>query len=538
MNQVADILITNGTVFTSDPALPWAQAVAIKDNRVVFVGNNAEAQAWRGAITEVVDAGGRAVLPGFIDSHFHLLWGSLKLAGLQLDHVATMDELATEISTYADAHPHIAWITGYQLRYNVISKEQPLDRYFLDALAPGRFIYLTAYDGHTVWANTRALQAAQLLYGAETPAGSEIVMEPSSGTTTGELREPGAFNLLRALLPVPDLAQKRALLQKGLARAASFGITSVHNMDGDEEQIRLYAALEDAGEMSLRVYVPYSVTPETPLEMLEEAKLWREQYTGTHIRAGLIKLFMDGVLESYTALMHDDYATAAGNRGSALFSARHFNDIAVAADRLGLQIAVHACGDGAVRRALDGYAVAQQENGRRDSRHRVEHIEVIHPDDLARFAELGVIASMQPYHVPLTLDEGDVWPSRVGAERWHLSFAWETLRQAGAHLAYGSDWPVMSMNPMLGIHAALNRQLWSPGLPVQTQNLAAVLAGYTRDAAYAEFQENRKGRLQSGMLADVVVLSENLFTLPKQQVRDVHPLVTICDGKVVYRKST
>jgi predicted amidohydrolase YtcJ len=474
-------------------------------------------------------------MPGFIDSHFHLLLGSLELDGLQLDTVTSMEGLVDAVRSYAAAHRERAWIAGYRLRYTVIRPDQPLNRHVLDALAPDRPAYISAYDGHTVWANTEALTRAGLLYGRATPAGSEIMMDPASGMATGELREPGAFDPVRGLLPKPDAARKRQLLREGLARVAAAGITSVHNMDGDEEQIRLYAALEDLGELTVRVYVPYSVKPETPLAELATAATWRRQFTSGHVRAGAIKLFMDGVLESYTALLVEEYGDDPGNQGSALYTAEHFNRIAVEADRLGLQIFVHACGDGAVRRALDGYAYAQEVNGRRDSRHRVEHVELIHPDDLGRFAKLGVIAAIQPYHAPLRIDDGDIWPNRAGEARWSWSFAWQMLRAAGVRLALGSDWPVVSMNPMLGVHAALNREVWAPGLPDQTQTLENVLLGYTRDAAYAEFQEQAKGTLRTGMLADLVILSEDLFSVPKEEIRHVRPLLTMCDGRIVFR---
>jgi predicted amidohydrolase YtcJ len=243
---------------------------------------------------------------------------------------------------------------------------------------------------------------------------------------------------------------------------------------------------------------------------------------------------MDGVIESYTGLLVDDYVGRPGIKGEANYEMEHFNRLAIEADRLGFQIFVHAVGDGAVRRTLDAYQTIQQVNGRRDSRHRVEHIELIHPVDLHRFAELGVIASMQPLHSPLEANDPDIWPSRVGEDRWACSFAWRTLRRAGAHLAFGSDWPVVTQNPYLGLYAALNRQPWRPGLPDQRQTLADTIAGYTRDAAYAEFQEQEKGQLRPGMLADMVLLSADLETLPPQEVAQVRPLVTMVDGRVVY----
>ena len=530
----ADRLILNGNVFTADPQQPFARAVALRGNRIAWVGSQDDASSWQGANTEVIDAGGGTVMPGFIDSHFHLLSGSLKLDALQLDAVNDMDQLAHEIRAWATANPAEPWVLGYQLRYTAISPARPLDRLFLDNIVADRPIYLTAFDGHTVWANTAALEIGGLLHGAATPAGSVIVMG-ADGTATGELREPGAFIPVKQHIPTPNLARKRQLLRKGLAQAARFGVTSVHNMDGDQEQIELYAALEDVGEMTLRVYVPYSVKPETPLDELANAVTWRKQFQGSHVRAGAVKLFMDGVLESYTGLMVEEYADKPGDIGGALFSAQHFNQIAVEADRLGLQIFVHCCGDGAVRRTLDGYEYALGVNGRRDSRHRVEHIEAIHPDDIPRFAELGVIGAMQPLHAPLEVDEQDVWPTRAGTQRWRYSFAWQTLREAGMRHAFGSDWPVVSMNPLLGVHSARNRKPWQPDDPVQVQTLPDTLAGYTRDGAYAEFQEQQKGMLRAGMLADVVVLDADLFATPDETLKQVKPILTMCDGSVVWR---
>jgi predicted amidohydrolase YtcJ len=537
MTQPADLLITNAAVYTVDDANPWAQAVAVRGNQIVFVGRADEAGDWRGPRTQVIDGGGRTLLPGLIDSHFHLLWGSLKLADLQLWEAEELDEVATLIRDYAAAQPEREWLVGSQLRYKVMGPDRPLDRHFLDQLVPDRPVYLVAYDGHTVWVNTEALRRGGLLQGRQLPPGHEIVLDPATGLATGELREPEAFQPIKTLIPEKSDAEKRALLHQGLALCARHGITSAHNMDTWDNSMALYAALDDLGEMTLRLYAPYSVTPETPLAALQEAAEWRQRYQSSHLRAGAIKCFMDGVLESYTALLVDDYAGQPGNRGSALFTAEHFNRLAAEADRLGLQIAVHCCGDGAVKRVLDGFAYARSLNGVRDSRHRIEHIELIDPPDLPRFAELGVIASMQPLHSPLSVHAGDVWPQRAGTARWSHSFAWQTLREAGAHLAFGSDWPVVTLNPMMGFYAALNRQPWQPGDPDQRQTLAQVIRGYTADAAYVEFQEQVKGQIRPGMLADLVLLSADLFATPPEELNGVEPVLTICNGKVVYQES-
>jgi predicted amidohydrolase YtcJ len=530
----ADLLFLNAHMFTADPDQPTADCLAVQGNRIVFTGTQAASAPWRGPDTRVVDAGGRTLMPGFIDSHFHLFWGSLELRAAQLGEVRSLEDLREVLLAYAAAHPDQTWLHGQGLIYLTVAG-QPLTRHHLDAILADRPVAVTAYDGHTVWANTLALEKAGILHGADVPEGSEIVMG-ADGLATGELRERGASHYVEALIPEPTEPEKRALLHQGLRRAAELGITSIHNMDGEMEQLTRYMALEDAGELTLRVYVPYTIRPESPIEALAEAVEMANANPGGMARGGAVKFFMDGVIESFTALMLEDYAGAPGNKGSALFTVEHFTRMATEADRLGLQIFVHAIGDAAVRRTLDGYVAAQRTNGTRDSRHRVEHIEVHHPDDLPRFAELGVIASMQPLHAPMTASGLDVWPARVGGARWDRSFAWNRVRAAGARLVFGSDWPVVSQSPFKGLFNALNREPWQAGLDDHRQTLEQTLLSYTRDAAYAEFMEHEKGMLKPGYLADLVLLSEDIFAVPPAEIERVHPVMTVVDGRVVFDK--
>ncbi len=537
MSQPADILITHAQCFTADPANPSAEAVAVRGNRIVFVGSAEEAaQVWRGPRTRVIDAQRGMLMPGFIDSHFHLLLGSLELRDAQLAEVKSLDALTSAVREFAGQHPDRLWLVGRGLPYKILPDDQPLTRHHLDAIVPDRPLIVFAYDTHTAWANTEALRRASLLQNGQVIGPNSEIVVGEDGLAGGELREPGAYNPILDLIPEPDDAEKRALLRKGLAQAAAFGVTSVHNMDGDADQLAMYAALEDLGELTLRVYVPHSVKPDMPIEALQQAVAMREMNKEGMARGGAVKFFMDGVIESYTALLLDSYEGRPGYRGGANFSAEHFMRMATEADRLGLQLFVHAIGDAAVRRTLDGFAAAQRANGRdrTASRHRVEHIELVHPDDLPRFAELGVIASMQPLHAPTSATGSDVWPARVGPARWERSFAWRSLREAGARLVFGSDWPVVSQNPLRGVHAALNRRPWSPGGLDHRQTLADTLIAYTRDAAYAEFQEHQKGQLRAGMLADMVLLSDDVFTIPTESLDQVQPVLTMCDGRVVF----
>ena len=528
MPRFADIIITNARVFTSDETNPYAEAVAIQGNQIVFVGSNKDALTWSHGDTRIIDGNHNTLMPGFIDSHFHLLSGCETLGDAQMQTVSNKDELRNALQSYAQENKTATWISGIGVKYKIVSTRQELDEIISDRPA-----YIEAYDGHTGWANTKALELAGVLYDGKTSGPNGVIVKDESGMATGELREPDAINPVIKLIAQPDAARKRELLKLGIKQINAAGVTSVHNMNGSMEDLITYAALEDSGEMSLRIYVPYSIRPHTTEAMLAEAQAMQDMQ-GEYVRGGAVKFFMDGVWESYTALNLDPYADNPEATPEGIYSAEHFTRMASACDKLNLQIFVHCCGDGAVRRTLDGYESLQKTNGKRDSRHRVEHIEVIHPADLPRFRELGVIASMQPLHAPLSADGGDVWLMRTGSERWDRSFAWRALKNAGAIVALGSDWTVASFNPMLGIHAALNRQKWQPSDPDQRLTLEEILIGYTRDAAYAEFQEKQKGQLKEGFLADLVLLSADLFEIPAEDIGTVKPLLTIVNGKVVY----
>jgi predicted amidohydrolase YtcJ len=548
---VADVLILNGRVITSDDQNPRAEAVAIVGSRVAFVGSNEEAKSWRGPSTRVFDAQGCTVMPGFIDSHFHLRVGSVELQNADLVNVATLGDLESTLRKYAQENQDSLWVNGSNIHYEIFPEgsNERLTRQHLDAIIADRPVAVMAYDHHTLWANTRALEIAGVLHGAKTGANTEIVMGVD-GLATGEVREPDAYmrvlshtgawgramgSLVGYKMSAPnadELAREREAVRNGTKLAVKHGVTSVHNMDGDFNQASLYAAMEDAGELPLRVYIPFTVVPETSEKDLQQAVEMQKHFQGEMVHAGSVKFFMDGIVEAWTALLSEDYATRAGWKGDAMYSAEHFNRMATAADKLGLQIIVHAIGDSAVRRTLDGYEAAMKANGRRDSRHRIEHIELIHPDDLSRFAELGVIASMQPYHrVP---EAGTVWAQNIPEARWKDAFAWQTIRDAGARMVFGSDWPVVTLNPMQGFDSAINYQLWKPGLPRHAQSLADTIHSYTRDAAYAEFQEHKKGQLRNGYLADLVVLSADVEQTPVEQYLSVHPVLTVCGGRIVF----
>lgn len=524
---MADIVILNAKVFTSDKENPWAEAVAIKGNRIEFVGTNEDAKKFTESNTKVIDVKGQTLTAGFIDSHFHLLSGSIWAGSAQLYDVKNLHELKEILLDYAKQNKTNEWVDGRGIKYGVVSSRQDLDEIISD-----RPIYINAYDGHTSWANTKALEMAGILKSGIEASGVGEIVRDENGIATGELRET-AMDFVANLIPEPDDARKRELLKMTIQKINASGITSIHNMNGDMKDLLTYAALEDSNEMTLRVYVPFSVEPNTTEEMLSEA-VEMAKVKGEYVRGGAAKFFMDGVWESYTALNIEPYADNPDAKPDGIYSPEHFTRMAKACDSLGLQIFVHCCGDGAVRRTLDGYQAIQKANGKRDSRHRVEHIEVIHPDDLLRFKDLGVIASMQTSHAPLRNDGTDVWPHRVGRQRWHLSFAWRTIKNAGAHLAFGSDWTVAPFDPMINLNAALNRELWDANNPNQNLTLEEVILGYTCDAAYAEFMENEKGQIKAGYLADLVLFSHDLFALNPKDILQAKAVMTMVDGKIIF----
>ena len=527
----ADVIIRNARIFTGDESNPQAEAVAVKGNRLVYVGTNEGAESFKEKATRIIDGQGHTLTAGFIDTHVHLLWGSIWMGSAQLREVRTQEDLKKVLTDFANTSKIDPWVVGRGIRYSIVSTRQELDEISTD-----RPIYIGAFDGHTGWANTKALEMAGILNDDERKMANGIIVRDENGLASGELREEDAMNAVLDLVPLPDSNRKRELLKLAIQKFNATGITSVHNMNGDMEELMAYAALEDTGEMNLRVYVPYHVKPEATEEMLAEAgEMAKVQMD--YVRGGAVKFFMDGVWESYTAFNVHPYADEPDVKVEPVFSLEHFTRMASLCDKLGLQVAVHCCGDGAVRQALDGYAAIQQINGKRDSRHRVEHIEVCQPEDMPRFKELGVIASMQTSHAPFSREDDIVWTTRTGPQRWPFSFPWRGLKNAGAHLSLGSDWTVAPFDPMINMYVALNRKKYAPSDPDQRLTLEECILGYTRDAAYVEFMENEKGQVKEGYLADLVLFSHNLFEVKPEEITTAKAVMTMVDGRIVYEGS-
>ena len=545
--MTATLLIVNARVLTMDPDLPETDAVAIDGDRIIALGKDAAGLAGSGC--RVIDAQGATVLPGFIESHLHLFMGGSELAHLQLLGVKGSEALAEAILGYAAANSGREVIVGQGCDYGIY--DRPLTRHDLDAILPERPVCLLAADHHTAWANTVALERAGILHGAALGPGNEIVME--NGMATGELREfeakapvlrlAGEHRIMAGIAtgkdPVPPPTKQEMLadlpaMERGLEHCARYGFTSLVNMDGNRYTLEVLDHLRREGRLTARVRVPYHFRNNHQISDLATASAMSTDYNDDWLTSGFVKMFMDGVVDSGTAVMINDYPDQPGWRGEPLHEAERFAEICIEADKRGLQIAVHAIGDGAVRRVLDGYEAARDANGARDARHRIEHIELIDRADIPRFAELGVVASVQPSHPPGSMDF-PLFPTldKIGRDRWRDAYLTRTLRDAGARIVFASDWPVADVNPLRSIQAAVTRAPYE-GAQDETLSLRDAIAAYTIGGAYAEHTEDRKGMLRPGYLADVVILSGDIEAVPADQISSLHVEKTICGGRIVW----
>ena len=549
----ADIIITNARIITMDSARPFAEALAIKGNRILRVGSRDEVLDLCSSKTRVHDNAGNTVIPGIIESHVHLFIGAAELGLLNIRYNENFESIVGAVADYRAKNPNLTFIHAIGATHTQFGPGIEITRHLLDRIVPDVAFAIGCFDHHTVWANTMALEVAGILSGRQLNKGNEIVLGPD-GLATGELREFEAFEPILRLgasggresagivtgrNPEPPAtaaqrAQDLETMRAGIAHANSLGITSMHNMDGNWYQLELLHALEQSGELNARVEVPFHFRNTMKLAEVDEAVAFRARYSSDMLHSGRVKLFIDGVMETLTALMLDDYPGYPGNKGAPLYSADELNAVVARADSFGLQISTHAIGDGGVRRTLDAYEFAQIKNGKRESRHRIEHIELIDPADLPRLAALGVVASLQPVAgvgvpgVPL-----DPILSRVG-DKLPMAYAWQSIRETGAYVAFSSDWPVAPLDPFVGMQSAMTVQRLRADCSDQAQSLHDTIHGFTLAGAHMEFMEDRKGMLKDGYLADVAVLNADMEKLSANTISTVKPVMTICDGQVVF----
>ena len=539
----ADLVLVGGRVYTVEADRPWAGAVAVRGDRIVKVGTEAEVRALKGPNTREHDVTGSVILPGLNDSHTHFLDGALGLDQVDLTGATTLPEIQERVRRYAAGHPDEPWILGTGWLYSTFPGRFP-QRRDLDLAEAGRPVFLYSYDGHSAWCNSAALKAAGITAGTpQLPKSQgEIIKDPKTGEPTGTLKE-GATALIDKVVPKPSHDRKKAALEQGMRLANSLGVTSIQNCGGGQDELDLYAELQREGRLTVRTSTAFTM-PDTPEELTDalvaKIEAARRAHQDHFVRAGTVKFFADGVIESNTAAMLAPYINDPSTRGAARYEPQRLEAMVDRMDAAGFQIYIHAIGDGGVRMSLDALEKAMRARPDQKRRHRLEHIETIDAADIPRFGSLGIIAGMQPYHAYPEPNLLTVWAANIGRERVGRAFAWNGIAAAGGRLVFGSDWPVVTIDPIIGIHNAVLRQNtdgtpeggW---VPAQRVTLEQAIAAYTLSGAYGSFEEDVKGSVKEGKLADLVVVWPDIFKAPPGEIHKARVTLTVFNGREVYR---
>jgi predicted amidohydrolase YtcJ len=529
--QTPDLIVANARIWTGNPKTPWAEALAVAGERLVAVGGNLEIRKLAGPRTRRIDARGRLLTPGFIDSHVHFIEGGFQLTSVPLRDVNSKRQFVERIRRFAATLKPGTWITGGDWDHTLWGGELPA-RQWIDAVTPANPVWIRRLDGHMGLANSLALKIARVTRGTAEVEGGEIVRD-AAGDATGILKD-NAGILVERCIPLPSLERRMAALDVAMTYVAARGVTSVHHMGGWDD-LDVFARARRENKLRTRIYaaVPLSTWKKLAGRVKSEGR------GDDWLRIGLLKGFVDGSLGSHTAAMLEPFSDAPDKRGLLVNRSEDLYDWTAGATAAGLQVAVHAIGDRANRLQLDIYErVLKTLAPGVDPRFRIEHAQHIAPSDIERFARLHVIASMQPYHL---IDDGRWADAVIGAQRARTSYAYRSLLDSGARLALGSDWFVAPPTPLEGIYAAVtrrtldNKNVPAGWVPEQKIGVEEALAGYTSGAAYASFEEDRKGTLEPGRLADFVILDADIFKIPPEEIGQVKVRMTVVGGKVVYR---
>jgi len=539
----ADLLLTNGRIYTLNPEHPWARNVAIRSEKIVSVSDSsAELESWIGPQTRVIDLKNRFAMPGFNDAHVHLAGAGQAMLEVKLEGAASLAEFQQRIRARLQEFGPGEWLTGRGWDHTLWPIKKFPSRHDLDAISTDHPMLFYRVDGHVAVANSRALALAGITRSISDPPGGHIERDPQSGEPTGLLEEDAAMDLVFERIPPISSARRRQALELAIDEAARYGVTSVQDYsvrpatDNDNfgwDNFLVLQELRREGKLKIRVseWLPF----EASLARLEEMRATG----GTNdpwLKTAAVKGFLDGSLGSRTAALLAPYSDDPSTSGILRMDPKQLEQMAIERDRAGFQLAFHAIGDRANRLALDVFAAVRAANGLRDRRDRVEHAQVVALDDLGRFSALGVIPSIQPSHL---LDDERWAEERLGPERIKGAYAWHTLEKSGAHLAFGTDFPVESINPLRGIYACISRELpgggpfggWHPEERLKTEEC---LRAYTVGSAYAEFEEGRKGTLAPGMLADIAVFPEDITRMPARELLSTPVAMTITGGRIVY----
>ncbi|MBV9879724.1 MAG: amidohydrolase [Gemmatirosa sp.] len=530
--QPVSLAVVNARVWTGNPRRPWADALAVRGDRLAAVGSSAEVRKLAGAGARVVDAKGQMVVPGFIDAHVHFVDGGFRLSSVQLRDARTPAEFVARIHAFAATVPAGTWMTGGDWDHEQWGGELP-SRQWLDSVVANHPVWVSRLDGHMAVANSAALRAAGVTRDTPEVDGGTIVRD-AAGEPTGVLKD-NAMALVDRVVTAPSAALEDRALDAAMRYVAAQGVTAVHNM-GTWNDLAVFERAHAAGRLRTRIY---AVVPLATWERLRDTVAARGR-GDAWLRIGGLKGFVDGSLGSHTAAMLEPFTDAPTDRGLFVTPPESLYARTSGADAAGLQVIVHAIGDRAIRTQLDVYERVAREHGARDRRFRIEHAQHVDPADLPRFAALGVVASMQPYHA---IDDGRWAEKVIGPERAKGTYAFRSLLDAGARVAFGSDWFVAPPTPLEGIYAAVTRRTLDdrhPGgwVPEQRITVEEALRAYTVGAAYASFDEGERGVLERGRLADFAIVDRDLTRVPPETIRDAHVVMTVVGGRVVYDRGS
>jgi predicted amidohydrolase YtcJ len=533
----ADLIIANAKVWTGDKSRPNAQAVAILGDRIVAVGTNDEAEGWRGPRTKIIDAHGKLLLPGFDDAHVHFSNGGAQLDAVQLNDVTNAQEFVHRIGERAKTTLKGEWILNGDWDETKWNPPALPTKELIDPVTPDIPVFVSRYDGHMGLANSIALKLAGITSSTPDPPGGTVVRD-AQGNPTGALKD-AAQGFMFKVIPPPSHEQRLREIKRALAHAASVGVTSVQDMASDYGDIAVFSELLDRGELTTRIYAAPLITDGAT----DQAKIGiRRAFGSPYLRIGAVKAFADGSLGSRTAFFFAPFLDQPDNRGllsDEMQPIEKMRQRMMTADAAGIQICTHAIGDAAISSILDLYTEVEKARGDADRRFRIEHAQHMAAKDFDRFAQLHVIASMQPYHA---IDDGRWAEARIGHDRASRTYAFRTFLNHGVRLAFGTDWDVAPLNPMLGLYAAVTRATLdgkNPNgwFPEQKLTITEAVEAYTMGSAYAEFQDREKGSVTPGKLADLVILSDDIFSIDPVKIRDVKVVTTIVGGEMVWPQS-
>ncbi len=538
-DATADLVLESGAIYTVDGARTWAQAVAINAGHIVCVGTDEDVTPYVTSSTRVVDLRGKMVLPAFQDAHIHPISAGIEANSCPLGGLKTVTEYVAAIKKCADAHPSAPWITGGGWLMSAFGPGGLARRELIDAVVPDRPVFLSSTDGHTNWANTKALELAKITDQTPDPPDGRIDRDPNTGVATGSLQE-GAGDLVLAVIPPATVAQHEAGLRFAMKVLNRYGITAIQDAAVYEDDLKAYRALDSRGELSLRVVAAIWWEHGLGLEQIDKIKRLRAEYSTGRIDASTVKIMQDGVMENYTAVLLKPYLKKPGNvRGIPMLEPSLLKDAVTRLDAAGFQVHFHAIGDGAVRESLDAVEQARRLNGDQGHRHHIAHLELVDPADVRAFVswESSRISSRcgayaDEYITNLTIPF-------LGPERSSRLYPIGTLYRSGAVVAFGSDWSVSSPNPLEEIQVAVTRmgpagETHTPFLPDERISLPEALAAFTINAAYTNRLEKTTGSLEPGKSADLIVLDRNLFAIAPTEIAKAHVLVTLFEGRAVH----